>query len=109
MGLLRSFFTEEYEDEEIVEVEEPEEGLPMIQVLDLKEVKDAITVAKFVMKGVTVAANLGQLDEAAQVKVLDYMSGFTLCSGGAMKQASEEVFLFTPKEIKIHDHREETK
>ena len=74
-----------------------------IVVLEPRAYEDSVTMASQLKEGKPLVINLKYLDSAHARRLIDFLCGTAFAINGHMLKVSDNVFLFTPEQITIHD------
>lgn len=68
-----------------------------------KELKDAETVAVFLLDDVPVIVNLEETAEEKTKQIIDYIRGTAIAAGCHSEQIGQKIFIFTPPNIELEN------
>ena len=74
-----------------------------LKVVRPKSFEEVSTVADYLLDGCTVFLNLELLDNAAIIRMLDFLNGVTYCTDGDIKNVSRSTYIITPHNVDVSD------
>ncbi len=74
-----------------------------VVVMEPRMYEDSLNIASYVREGKPVIVNLKYLDTKNGLRLIDFVCGTTYAINGHMQRIADNIFLFTPENILIHD------
>ena len=75
-----------------------------IKVIKPKNLEDAQVVSNCLRDKIPVIVNFEETEASEFKRVMDFISGTTYAVDGKMKQVSQKVFIFAPKNISVESN-----
>lgn len=72
-----------------------------IELIKPKDLKDAQTAIDLLFEDMPVVVNFDETSEDKVKQIMDFICGTASAAGCHIEQISEEIFIFTPKNIEI--------
>jgi cell division inhibitor SepF len=79
-----------------------------IVIIEAKIYEDSLTVARHLREGSPVLVNLKFLDNSTGKRLIDFVCGTAFAINGHMLKIGENIFLFTPVNVKISNNTQAT-
>ena len=74
-----------------------------LKVVRPRSFEEVSTVADYLLNGCTVFLNMELLDNAATVRMLDFLNGVTYCTDGDIKNVARSTYIITPNNVDVSD------
>ena len=72
-----------------------------IELIKPKNLQDAQAAIDLLLKNIPVIVNFDETDKNRVIQILDFIRGTASAAGCNTEQISEEIFIFTPKNIEV--------
>lgn len=79
-----------------------------IKIEEPRIYEDSLNIATYLREGKPVIVNLKYLDKSAGKRLVDFVCGTAYAINGHMLKIGENIFLFTPENVRIADSEEKT-